>query len=103
MKKKRDLGAEILGGIQAIKDGKGKLIARAKTPQDVGNIRETLQISQAQFALLLGVSVRTLQEWEQHRREPSGPARKLLEIASMHPEILLEDIKIQSRRRKVMA
>ncbi|MBC7489580.1 MAG: helix-turn-helix domain-containing protein [Glaciimonas sp.] len=48
-------------------------------------------LSQSQFASLMGVSVRTLQEWEQGRRIPSGAARTLLNIALRHPEVLLEE------------
>jgi putative transcriptional regulator len=47
-------------------------------------------LSQAQFAALLGVSVRTLQEWEQGRREPSGAGKTLLRLAEKHPDILRE-------------
>ncbi|MBS0212069.1 MAG: helix-turn-helix domain-containing protein [Proteobacteria bacterium] len=47
-------------------------------------------LSQAQFAALLGVSIRTLQDWEQGRREPSGAARTLLRIAAKHPRIVRE-------------
>lgn len=47
-------------------------------------------LSQAQFAALLGVSVRTLQEWEQGRREPSGAAKTLIAIASSRPDVLQE-------------
>ena len=89
---KRDIGKEILEGIRAIKAGEGKSIHKAKEPADVGSIRQNLDISQSTFASLLGVSVRTLQEWEQHRREPSGPAKKLIEIAKSHPEVLLEEL-----------
>jgi hypothetical protein len=55
------------------------LAARAKTG-----------LSQSQFATLLGISVRTLHDWEQGRREPSGAAMTLLKIASRHPEVLRE-------------
>lgn len=47
-------------------------------------------LSQGQFAALLGISVRTLHDWEQGRREPSGAAKTLLKIASRHPDILQE-------------
>ncbi|MDO9267765.1 MAG: helix-turn-helix domain-containing protein [Methylobacter sp.] len=47
-------------------------------------------LSQAQFAALLGVSVRTLQEWEQGRRKPTGAAQTLLRVAVAHPEMLRE-------------
>jgi len=47
-------------------------------------------LSQAQFAALMGVSVRTLQEWEQGRRQPSGAAKTPLKVAERHPEVLRE-------------
>ena len=52
--------------------------------------RTQLAMSQQQFAAMLGVSVRTLHDWEQGRREPSGAARTLLKIAARHPEIVRE-------------
>ncbi len=53
---------------------------------DVKAIRTSLGISQNEFASLLGISVRTLENWEQKRRIPKGPARVLLEVAAVHPE-----------------
>lgn len=55
-------------------------------PDDVQNIRTSLGLSQSEFALLIGVSVATLQNWEQGRRHPEGPARALLRVAATHPE-----------------
>jgi len=52
--------------------------------------RTRLEMSQQQFAALLGISVRTLHDWEQGRREPSGAARTLLKIAAHHPEVVRE-------------
>ena len=52
--------------------------------------RNAVGLSQARFAALLGVSVRTLQEWEQGRRSPSGAAKTLLRVAEKHPEVLRE-------------
>lgn len=83
---KRDIGQEILDGIRAIKRGEGKRY-EIEEP-DVKSIREQVGLSQSAFAALLGVSVRTLQDWEQGRRKPTGPARSLLRIAEKHPEAL---------------
>ena len=57
---------------------------------NVASIRESYGLSQAKFAALLGISVRTLQNWEQGRRQPHGPARVLLYVAAEHPEALLD-------------
>ena len=64
--------------------------ARAITVPAISSIREKTGLSQATFARLLGVSVRTLQEWEQGRRAPSGAARTLLAIAAKNPQALLD-------------
>ncbi len=53
-------------------------------------IRERLGLTQTQFAAALCISVNTLRNWEQGRRDPSGPAMRLLQIADKHPEIILE-------------
>jgi len=87
MTKKRDIGAEILDGIQELKAGK---IGRVVNVPPVSAIREKTGLSQSRFATLLGVSVRTLQDWEQGRRAPSGAARTLLLIAHKNPLALLE-------------
>jgi putative transcriptional regulator len=60
---------------------------------EVKNIREKIHFSQREFASLLGISPRTLQQWEQGRRNPNGAARVLLEVANTHPEALLDTIK----------
>ena len=60
-----------------------------ETP-DVAALRARFKLSQAKFAALLGISVDTLQNWEQRRRLPEGPARVLLRVAAAHPEVLLE-------------
>jgi putative transcriptional regulator len=86
-KARRNVGKEILDGLREIKRGRhGRVI---NIPA-VGRIREKTGLSQARFAELLGVSVRTLQDWEQGRRAPSGAARTLLLIADRYPEILLK-------------
>ncbi len=57
---------------------------------DLVRIRGQLGLSQSKFAALLGISADTLQNWEQGRREPTGPAKVLLKIALKHPRLLLE-------------
>ncbi len=91
---KRDIGQEILDGLREIKAHKeGKLDLRKRTfqpPSPANEIRAKLQLSQTAFAGLMGVSLRTLQDWEQGRRQPAGSARMLLRIAQQHPEVFLE-------------
>ena len=62
------------------------------TLQDVQVIRENMHLSQSAFAGMLGVSTRTLQDWEQGRRKPSGPALSLLRIAAVRPDAIREAI-----------
>ena len=86
-KAKRDIGLEILEGIRQLKRGDhGRII----NVPSVASVREKTGLSQQRFAELLGVSVRTLQEWEQGRRAPSGAARTLLLIADKNPHALLD-------------
>lgn len=84
---KRDIGREILEGLRKIKRGQH---GRVVNLPGVASIREKTGLSQARFATLLGVSVRTLQDWEQGRRAPSGAARTLLLIAERNPKALLD-------------
>lgn len=88
---KRDIGKEIIAGLQEIKAWKrGEKKLRATTidlprAADVATIRKQLGLSQDQFASFMGVSVATLRNWEQNRREPRGPARSLLLVAATQP------------------
>ncbi|MCB9009193.1 MAG: helix-turn-helix domain-containing protein [Ardenticatenaceae bacterium] len=84
----RDIGQEILDAVLEIKDGGGRRFT-VPVPAIV-EIRQNVGMSQAQFAELLGVSVRTLQEWEQGRRKPSGAAASLLVLANKRPDVLRE-------------
>jgi putative transcriptional regulator len=62
----------------------------AFNPADVRAIRQKLGKSQSEFALMIGVSIATLQNWEQGRRKPEGPAQALLKIASINPEAVAQ-------------
>lgn len=91
----RDIGLEILEGIREIKafkrgEIKGLKTRELKEPAPPEEIRLRMGLSQAAFAGLMGVSVRTVQDWEQGRRTPSGPARSLLRIAEQRPDVFLE-------------
>ena len=76
-----------------IKKGKARASRRSKfKPLDVREIRERIGLSQSRFAMLLGISLSTLQNWEQGRRTPEGPAQALLRVAERHPEALLDSL-----------
>jgi putative transcriptional regulator len=59
-------------------------------PPEIRVVRERLDVSQGEFAVMIGVSARTLQNWEQGRRQPEGPAKALLTIASHNPAAVLD-------------
>ena len=88
---KRDIGQEILEGIRDVKaykaGAKTLRVHTLKQPAPPQKIRIKLRLSQAAFAGLMGVSLRTVQDWEQGRRKPSGPAVALLRIAEQKPEV----------------
>ena len=86
-KVKRNIGKEILDGLREFKRGEA---GRMSNLPSVASIREKTGLSQARFSELLGVSVRTLQDWEQGRRAPSGAARTLLILVGRNPAALLE-------------
>lgn len=85
----RDVWQEVLDGVREIKAGGGKR-TRVEAKSHIIRVRLKSGLSQAQFAAALGVSKRTLEQWEQGRRKPSGAARQLLKIADRHPEVLIE-------------
>ena len=91
---KRNAGQEILEGIREIKAHKTrKKTLRTHTlkePAPPQVIRKKLKLSQSAFAGLMGVSLRTVQDWEQGRRKPSGPAVALLRIAEQKPKVFTE-------------
>jgi putative transcriptional regulator len=69
--------------------GQAARTTRVKVPK-AAEVRSRVGLSQEDFARLLGVSARTLQDWEQGRREPTGAAKTLLRVAFRHPEVFLE-------------
>lgn len=86
---KRGIGDELLQSVREMKAGRvGKAHKVAISP--VTHARLKSGLSQSAFAALLGVSVRTLQDWEQGRREPSGAAKALIAIAEKRPDVLHE-------------
>jgi|JI8StandDraft_2_1071088.scaffolds.fasta_scaffold410774_2 putative transcriptional regulator len=87
----RDIGAELLAAIRDVKAG--RIGARhAVDANEVVQARLGAGLSQAQFAAALDISPRTLQQWEQGRRQPSGAAGTLLRIVARHPDVLREVI-----------
>lgn len=82
---KCDLAADLLQSVREMKAGRVHVVS-----SPVIEARRKTGLSQSQFAALLGVSVRTLQGWEQGRKQPSGAARTLLAIASTNPKAVLE-------------
>ena len=81
--------ANLLEAVRDMKAGRAEREQRIEL-SDVAQARLQSGLTQAQFAKLMGVSVRTLQEWEQGRRSPTGAAKTLLRVAQNHPEVLLE-------------
>ncbi len=93
---KKQLFEELLESVQqggAIKRGEIKASRTFDFNRpDVKFIRKQYGLSQQKFAALLGISVSTLRNWEQGRRFPEGPARVLLRVAAIHPEVILDAV-----------
>ena len=92
---KRDLNAELLESIDHLKAGQlGRVSVVAAdgriVESPIARVRMASRLSPSQFADLLGVSVQTLQAWEQGEGEPAGAAKTLLRMAERHPNILHE-------------
>lgn len=94
---KEELFAELLESVQ-----EGAAILKEETAPsrafevgapEVRGIREAYDLSQAEFAALLGISVDTLQNWEQGRRTPAGPARILLQVVAKHPDAVWDVVR----------
>ncbi len=83
----RDVWQEVLDGVREIKSGGGKRsVVESRSP--IVRARLKAGLTQEQFAALLGVSKRTLEQWEQGRRKPSQAAKTLIKVAELHPEVL---------------
>lgn len=91
----RDLNAELLESIREMEAGQvGRVSVVTRdgrvVESPVAKARLRSRLSQSQFAVLLGISVRTLQQWEQGRSSPMGAAQTLIRVAETPPEILRE-------------
>ncbi len=86
--------------VESVREGRAILRGEANPAREfvieapnVKRIRAGYQLSQTEFAALLGISVKTLQNWEQGRRKPEGPARVLLQVAAKHPEVVWDVVR----------
>jgi putative transcriptional regulator len=79
---------DLLASVKQMRHRKAARVTKVKLP-DAVQARASVGLSQQEFAALLGVSARTLQDWEQGRREPTGAAKMLLRVAVSNPEVLL--------------
>ena len=90
--------------VASVREGR-KILRGKATPSrkfvvevpDVKKIRSDYKLSQNEFAALMGISVKTLRNWEQGRRVPEGAARVLLQVAAKHPEVIWDVVKRRSR------
>jgi putative transcriptional regulator len=70
------------------------MLGHFESGSDIAALRRFVGLTQSQFARALGISVHTLRNWEQGRRQPDGPAIALLRIAARHPRVIRENIKV---------
>ncbi|MDQ6629994.1 MAG: helix-turn-helix domain-containing protein [Pseudomonadota bacterium] len=80
---------DLLESVEQMRRGQAARVNKVRLSA-VAEARASVGLSQQEFAVLLGVSARTLQDWEQGRREPTGAARTLLKVAVKHPKVLRE-------------
>ncbi len=93
--------------VESVRQG-GAILRGKATPSrafeiaapDVKRIRAQYQLSQSEFAALMGISVATLRNWEQGRRAPEGPARVLLQVAAKHPDAVWDVVQPVARQRR---
>jgi putative transcriptional regulator len=93
--------------VESVRQGGAILRDKAKPSRafeiaapDVKRIRAQYQLSQSEFAALMGISVATLRNWEQGRRAPEGPARVLLQVAVKHPDAVWDVVQPVTRQRR---
>lgn len=89
-----ELGNKLLKSVKEMKSGKAARLTKVAA-NEVASARLKTGLSQTEFAQALQISARTLQEWEQGRRSPSGAAKALIQIAFRHPEIIREGLVTQ--------
>lgn len=91
---KEDLFAKLVASVKEAGEIKAGRRAPSRVyeirPPEIRMVRERLDVSQGEFAVMIGVSTRTLQNWEQGRRQPEGPAKALLTVASRNPSAVLD-------------
>lgn len=87
-----ELGLELLQSVREMRGGRAERVTEVE-PNEVAFARQQTGLSQAQFAEALCISKRTLQDWEQGRRSPSGAAQALIRIARRHPEVVREALR----------
>jgi putative transcriptional regulator len=104
---KQELFDQLLASVR-----EGSMILRGESPPSrsfaidgpsVRQLRAQFQLSQSEFAGLLGISVATLRNWEQGRRVPEGPARVLLQVAARHPEAIWDTVGPAAHREQSKA
>ena len=92
----KELFNELLSGVKEMNEiqaGKRKPVKKTRIERnDIMEIRQTLKLTQTQFATAFGVSVATLRNWEQGHRHPTGPAVTLIKVARRHPKAILETL-----------
>ena len=89
----RELEASVREGGAILRGERTPSRAFVMEDPDVKGLRDSFRLSQVDFAALLGISVKTLRNWEQGRRRPEGPARVLLRVAAKHPEAIRDAIR----------
>jgi putative transcriptional regulator len=87
-----DLTEDQFAGAITARVRKRLMLGQFESGEDISALRRFVGLTQAQFALAMGISVHTLRNWEQGRRHPEGPAIALLRIAARHPRIIRENV-----------